>query len=132
MSFNFLGANFVVPKSGHKQPALGRALECTAKIKMKNTLPKKLVRHSYQIFYFLLCYILVFTSADIIFHKFSEFHSTLSEKKNFFFNRFTQNTPHPFNGQNLLIMKKIFCQCTLNFFGNQTSNAHDGIKYMII
>ena len=33
-------------------------------------------------FYFLLFYI-VFTSADIIFHKFIELHSTLSEKNLF-------------------------------------------------
>ena len=33
-------------------------------------------------FYFLL-FLLAFTSADIIFHKFLELHSTLSEKKIF-------------------------------------------------
>ena len=40
------------------------------------------------------CFTLVFTSADIIFHKFLELHSALSEKSFFhefsFFNRFTQ------------------------------------------
>ena len=36
-----------------------------------------------EIFYFLLFYILDFTSGDIIFHKFLELHSTLSEKKIF-------------------------------------------------
>ena len=30
-----------------------------------------------------LLFLLTFTSADIIFHKFLELHSTLSEKKNF-------------------------------------------------
>ena len=40
-------------------------------------------------------------SADIIFHKFLEFHSTLTEKKDFChefslaFNRLTQKTLHP-------------------------------------
>ena len=43
----------------------------------------------------------------------------LSEKQTFvtnfpFFNRFTQ-TPNPLNGQNLLSMTKVFCQCSLTF-----------------
>ena len=46
------------------------------------------------------CYI-AFTSADIIFHKFLELHSTFSEKKDFrrkfsFFNGLTQNPIPPF------------------------------------
>ena len=53
------------------------------------------------------CCILAFTSADIVFHKFLELHSTLCKKKDFchnfffFFNGFTQ-TSHSLNGQNLL------------------------------
>ena len=43
---------------------------------MKNTC------HFYIVFYLLL-FLLAFTSADIIFHKFLELHSTLSEKKIF-------------------------------------------------
>ena len=43
---------------------------------MKNTCP------FYAVFYLLL-FLLAFTSADIIFHKFLELHSTLSEKKIF-------------------------------------------------
>ena len=57
-----------------------------------------LVRYSHQIFYLFL-FLLPFTSADIIFHKFLKLHSALPEKKIFitsfsFFNGFTQ-TPHP-------------------------------------
>ena len=95
MSFNFLGANFVVPKSGHKQSALGRALECTAKIKMKNTRPKKLVRDSYQIFYFLLCYILVFTSADTFSINFQNFIQHYLKKKIFFSTDLLKIPPTP-------------------------------------
>ena len=43
---------------------------------MKNTCP-------FYIVFYLLLFLLAFTSADIIFHKFSELHSTLSEKKIF-------------------------------------------------
>ena len=35
---------------------------------------------------FLMSFLLAITSADIIFHKFLELHSTLSEKKNFITN----------------------------------------------
>ena len=43
------------------------------------------------------CFILAFTSADIIFHRFLELHSILPEKKDFrhefsFFNGFTQTS----------------------------------------
>ena len=60
---------------------------------MKNTCPfyiifqvlkvllKKICKKSHQIFY--LLFLLTFTSADIIFHKFLGLHSTLSEKKDF-------------------------------------------------
>ena len=41
---------------------------------------KKIVRYSHQTFYFML-FLLVFTSADIIFHNFLELHSALSEKR---------------------------------------------------
>ena len=49
------------------------------------------ISHTLQIFYFLL-FLLAFTSADIIFHRFLDLHSTLSGKKifvtNFFFQQF--------------------------------------------
>ena len=38
--------------------------------------------YNHQIFYFLL-FLLAFTSADLIFHKFLELHSTLPEKEIF-------------------------------------------------
>ena len=43
------------------------------------------------------CFTLAFTSADIIFHKFLELHSTLSEKdfRHEFFNGITQPNPLP-------------------------------------
>ena len=41
----------------------------------------------------LCCFILTFTSADII-YKFLKFHSTLFEKR-FFFDRFIQTPPSP-------------------------------------
>ena len=101
---------------------------------MKNTCPfycivfqvlkellKKIIKCSYQIFYFLL-FLVAFTSADIIFHKFLELHSTLSEKKKAFphklsFLAFTQ-PPSPYllnNSQNSLSTTKVFCQSLLRF-----------------
>ena len=65
-----------------------------------------------QIIHFLL-FLLAFTSADIIFHKFLELHSILSEK-NISVTNFTFSTDsliklaHPFNDQNLLRMSKVF------------------------
>ena len=85
------------------------------------------------------CVLLSFTSADIIFHKFLELHSTLSEKKvfvtNFHFLTESLNAPptsplpqplhththtrararaRAFNGQNPLSVIKVFCWCSLN------------------
>ena len=63
------------------------------------------IQHSHHIFYFLL-FLLNFTSADIIFHKFLELHSTFSEKKisvmNFpFLTDSLKPSHHPLNSQNL-------------------------------
>ena len=56
---------------------------------MKNTCP-------FYVVFYLLLFLLAFTSADIIFHKFLELHSTLSEKKIFVTNnRFTNPPPPP-------------------------------------
>ena len=65
-----------------------------------------------DLYFLFLMFLLAFTSADIVFHKFLEIHSTLSEKKIFvtnfsFFNRFTPMPP-PLNSQNLLSMQKFF------------------------
>ena len=73
--------------------------------------------------FYSLLFLLVFTSADIIFHKVLELRSTLSEKK-IFVTHFPflmdslkplqpPPTPHP-NSQNPLTMTKVFCQCYLN------------------
>ena len=73
---------------------------------------------SHQIFYFLL-FLLAFTSADIIFHKFLKIHSVSSVKKifvtDFLFERIQSNppSPHPLNGQNPLTVTKVFCRCSL-------------------
>ena len=73
-------------------------------------------RCSHQIFYLLL-FLLAFTSADVIFHKFLELHSTLSEKKIFFTNfpflTDVLKLPHPLNGQNPLSVRKVFCRSSL-------------------
>ena len=76
-----------------------------------------MLRYSHQIFYYL--FLLAFTSAYIIFHKFLELHSTLSEKKkkkivtNFPFLTDSLNPlPHPLNSQNPLSMAKVFCRCS--------------------
>ena len=81
------------------------------------TSKKNIVTKYHQVFYFL--FLLVFTSADIIFHKFLELHSTFSEKKDFrhkfsLFKGFTQ-TPHPLqpksdkrDGSSLLIPLNMF------------------------
>ena len=95
----------------------------------------------------LFLFLLAFTSADIIFHKFLELHSTLSEKKFslqiFFFNRFTE-TPYPLKNQNLLSMTKVFCQCSLTYHGfsrllcydddrkNQNSRTNTSIQLSLI
>ena len=112
------------------------------KVKWKNTFPFYIVfqvlkvflikrsKNSHQIFFCLL-FLLAFTSADIIFHKFLELHSTLSEKSIFvtnfsFLNDSLNPFPlsHPLNGQNLLRVTKVFCRCSLkccpNFFKLKT------------
>ena len=62
------------------------------------------------------CFMLDFTSADIIFHYFLELHTTLSEKKifvmNFPFLTDSLKLPHPLNGQNLLSVTKVCCWCS--------------------
>ena len=65
-------------------------------------------------------YISIYTSVDIIFHNFSELHSTLFEKRyssrNFLFLRIhlTPPPPYPLNGQNPPSVTKVFCRCSLN------------------
>ena len=63
-------------------------------------------------------FLLAFTSADIIFHKVLELHSTLSEKNIFMINfRFLTDSlkpsPHSLNSQNLLSMANISSRCSL-------------------
>ena len=82
------------------------------------------IRYLHQIFYFLL-FFLAFTSADMIFYRFLEFHSILSESKDFrhkfsFFNGFTQTpppTPPPHKSPNLLSVTKVFCRCSITYHG---------------
>ena len=68
---------------------------------MKNTCPVYIVFQILKVLLdtatrsFVYCFLLAFTLADIIFYKFLELHSPLSEKKDFchklsFFNRFTE------------------------------------------
>ena len=123
----FLGASFVAPKRGHrceKQPVLGRAWKYQPKSKRKIQVKIKLQDTATRSF-LSCCFILDFTSADIIFHNFLELHSTLSEKN--IFQRIHSN-PYPFNSQNPLSMMKVFCQWSLIFFFDQTSNDPDGTK----
>ena len=97
--FNFLGANFVAPKNltdVKKQPVLGRGW---------NTTTKNFIS---------CCFILAFTSVDIIFHKFLKLHSALSVK--IILQRI--HSTHPFNGQNPLSIMKVFCCSSLIFFGD--------------
>ena len=49
----------------------------------EGTLDKKFLRTATRSF---ILFLLIFTSADITFHKFLELHSKLSEKKNFITN----------------------------------------------
>ena len=74
-------------------------------------------------FYFLLL-LLAFTLAHIIFHKFSEFYSTLFEKKifvtNFPFlidsvNSLSDPHPHPLSSQNPLSVTRFFCQWSITY-----------------
>ena len=70
-----------------------------------------------QIFCFLF-FLVAVTSTDIIFHKFSELNSTLSEKKIFFTNfPILMNSLPPHLSQNLLRVTKVFGQCSLTYHG---------------
>ena len=72
----------------------------------------KVIRYSYQLFYFL--FYISFCINRLYFHNFLEFHSTLSQKKKIcpkfsFFNWFTLSAqPHLLDGQNLLNVAKRF------------------------
>ena len=108
----FLGADFVVPKSGHrceKQPVkAGLAIqEYQPKSKWKIHVQKKFVRYSHQIFYFLLFYISFYIRR---YHFPQIFRTSFIQHylKKVFFNGFTQSPLHPFNGQNPLSMMKVF------------------------
>ena len=87
------------------------------KIKMKNTRPKKLFK---------------IQPPDLL-HQQISFSTNLKNfiqyyLKKIFFNGFTQTPVHLFKDRNPLSMMKVFCQCSLIFFGDQTSNATDGTK----
>ena len=87
------------------------------KIKMKNTRPKKLFK---------------IQPPDLL-HQQISFYTNLKNfiqyyLKKIFFNGFTQTPVHLFKDRNPLSMMKVFCQCSLIFFGDQTSNATDGTK----
>ena len=87
------------------------------KIKMKNTRPKKLFK---------------IQPPDLL-HQQISFSTNLKNfiqyyLKKIFFNGFTQTPMHLFKDRNPLSMMKVFCQCSLIFFGDQTSNATDGTK----
>ena len=80
------------------------------------TEPEKFVRQSHQVFYLLL-FLLAFTSADIIFHKCLELFS-IKKKKKIFFTNFpflmdSIKSPHSFDDQNRLRVRKAFCRCSL-------------------
>ena len=63
--------------------------------------------------------LLAFSSAGIIFHKFLELHSKISEKN--FHHQFSflmdllrlPTHPHPLNSQIPLSVKRVFCRCSL-------------------
>ena len=87
------------------------------KIKMKNTRPKKLFK---------------IQPPDLL-HQQISFSTDLKNfiqyyLKKIFFNGFTQTPVHLFKDRNPLSMMKVFCQCSLIFFGDQTSDAPDGTK----
>ena len=87
------------------------------KIKMKNARPKKLFK---------------IQPPDLL-HQQISFSTNLKNfiqyyLKKIFFNGFTQTPVHLFKDRNPLSMMKVFCQCSLIFFGDQTSNATDGTK----
>ena len=65
-----------------------------------------------------LLFLLAFTSADIIFYKFSELQSITTICKKDFCHKFSvlhgfTHIPHPINNENLLNMRKVFCRCSL-------------------
>ena len=67
---------------------------------------QKIVKYNHQIFFFLL-FLLAFTPADIIFHKFLELHTHYLKKRfssQFFFLTDSHKVPHLLNRQNLLIL----------------------------
>ena len=94
---------------------------------------QKFVRYSHQIFYFLF-FLLALTSANIISHKFSEIHSTLSEKKIFVTNfpfltdSLKPQPPHPLNSQSPLSLTKVFCQCSLTYHGFSRLLCYDDAR----
>ena len=106
---------------------------------MKNTGPKNVCVTVTRSF-ISCCFILAFKSADIIFPKFLEFHSILSTNFWNFIQHYQiffqpiHSAPilryrhHPISDQNLLSMMTGFCQCSLIFFRDQTSNAPNGTK----
>ena len=94
------------------------ALFITLYFNFYGTSYKKLLENTATRSFFFLLLLWIFTSADIIFHKFLELYSTLSEKNNFITNflfiGFTQPTnPHPLKSQNLLSVTKAFSWCSL-------------------
>ena len=81
---------------------------------LKVLLIKTCKMHSLYLLF--LAALLDFISADTIFHYFLELYATSVKKifvKNFPFLTDSLNPPHPFNDQNLLSLKKVFCQCSL-------------------
>ena len=77
---------------------------------------------SLDLLFLIMLFLLAITSVDIIFHKFLELNSKLSEKRFlsqfFFFTQIYSNPPtnppsNPLSSQNPLSMAKVFCQCRL-------------------
>ena len=65
---------------------------------------------------FISCCFVRFYISRYHFHYFLELYATSVKKifvKNFPFLTDSLNPPHPFNDQNLLTLKKVFCQCSL-------------------
>ena len=81
----------------------------------------------------LLYLVLAFTSADMIFLKLLELHSTLSEKK-IFVTRFLTDSlkppapTDPFNSQNLLSVANVFCQCFITYYGFSRLLCYDDAR----
>ena len=97
---------------------------------MKNTCPFYIVfqvlkvllikickKQPLNLLFFLLLLLAFTTSADIIFHKLLELHSTLFEKKKIFVTNFpflmVHLIPYPLNGQIPLSMTKFFADAPL-------------------